>query len=202
MNPPDENPSGLGLLEFSLRLPGQFFDKETSLHYNYFRDYDPTLGRYVQSDPLGLQGGVNTYAYAYDNPLALIDPKGLEVEVGVRRFHPIKLPLVRHCFVRFSGKNSDTISFTQSGVGSDSNPGAAVYSSTIGPQNDSCVREQMLRCRDYAFFTNNCCDCVAYALDACGLTKAGSWPNFIPAGPFRQPPPPPMCDHEQGCPFP
>jgi RHS repeat-associated protein len=200
-NPADENPSGLGAFDLPLRLPGQYFDKETGLHYNYYRDFDPSLGIYKQSDPIGLKGGLNTYVYGYANPLALIDPKGLEVEVGVRPFYPVGFPLVRHCFVRFSGNSSSTLSFTPSGVGPDANPGGATYSPTVGPENDSCVRAEMLKCRDYAFFTNNCCDCVGYALDACGLSKVGPWPNLIPAGPFRQPPPPPMCG-DQGCQFP
>lgn len=75
-NAPNENPSGLGTFTCNLRLPGQYFDKETNLHYNYFRDYDPAIGRYVQSDPIGLAGGVNTYVYAND-PLTQIDPFGL-----------------------------------------------------------------------------------------------------------------------------
>jgi RHS repeat-associated protein len=58
------------------RLPGQYLDKETNLHYNYFRDYDSGLGRYVQSDPLGLKGGLNTYAYVGSTPLIFIDPWG------------------------------------------------------------------------------------------------------------------------------
>ena len=64
----NENPSGLGTFAFNLRFPGQYYDAETGLHYNYFRDYDPSVGRYVQSDPIGLKGGLNTYAYAYHTP--------------------------------------------------------------------------------------------------------------------------------------
>jgi len=79
-NVPDENPSGLGTFTCNLRLPGQYFDKETNLYYNYFRDYDPAIGRYVQSDPIGLQGGINTYAYVGSNPIRYADPLGL-VEV-------------------------------------------------------------------------------------------------------------------------
>lgn len=63
--------------ERSLRiLPGQYFDTETGKHYNYYRDYDSSLGRYIQSDPLGLSGGLSTYSYVYD-PLTEIDPLGL-----------------------------------------------------------------------------------------------------------------------------
>ena len=47
------------------------------MYYNYFRDYSPSSGRYVQSDPLGLGGGINTFSYVDENPLKYIDPKGL-----------------------------------------------------------------------------------------------------------------------------
>ena len=77
VNPPDENPSGLGAFEFPLRFPGQYADKETNLHYNYFRDYDPAIGRFPQSDPIGLQAGLNTYLYVSSAPLMAVDPKGL-----------------------------------------------------------------------------------------------------------------------------
>jgi RHS repeat-associated protein len=78
INVPDENPSGLGAFEFALRYPGQYTDKETNLHYNYFRDYDPSIGRYAESDPIGLRGGLNTYAYVKGRPLTLVDLRGLQ----------------------------------------------------------------------------------------------------------------------------
>jgi RHS repeat-associated protein len=76
-NAPDENPGSLGAFEMPLRFPGQYSDKETNLNYNYFRDYDSSVGRYVQSDPIGLKGGLNTYLYGGALPLRYSDPKGL-----------------------------------------------------------------------------------------------------------------------------
>lgn len=61
----------------SLRFPGQYYDEETGFHHNYFRDYDPELGRYLQSDPVGLKGGINQYVYALNSPRVYIDPNGL-----------------------------------------------------------------------------------------------------------------------------
>jgi RHS repeat-associated protein len=77
VNVPDENPSGLGVFDLPLRLPGQYFDKETNFHYNYYRDYDPSIGRYVESDPIGLTGGLNTYVYAHAASLNYVDREGL-----------------------------------------------------------------------------------------------------------------------------
>jgi RHS repeat-associated protein len=76
--PPNDNPSGLGAFTFNLRFPGQYFDRETNLAYNYFRDYDPGTGRYVRSDPIGIRGGLNTYLYASGSPVSLVDPRGLD----------------------------------------------------------------------------------------------------------------------------
>ncbi len=61
----------------NMRFPGQYFDAETGLHYNYFRYYDPSTGRYITSDPIGLTGGLNTYGYTYQNPTGNVDPLGL-----------------------------------------------------------------------------------------------------------------------------
>lgn len=63
--------------EYNLRFAGQYFDNESKLHYNYYRTYDPRHGRYMQSDPIGLDGGDHTYNYVNSNPLSAIDPLGL-----------------------------------------------------------------------------------------------------------------------------
>jgi RHS repeat-associated protein len=62
---------------YNLRFPGQVFDGQAGLHQNAFRDFDPASGRYVESDPLGLKAGINTYTYVADQPTRRIDPSGL-----------------------------------------------------------------------------------------------------------------------------
>lgn len=87
VNVPDENPSGPGAFEFPLRFPGQYADKETGLHYNYFRDYDPARGGYLQGDPIGTATTWpdapatrlnHLYAYVESQPIEKIDPLGLQ----------------------------------------------------------------------------------------------------------------------------
>jgi len=75
----DEDPDGDGTLTtVNLRFSGQYYDVETGLHYNWNRYYDPRIGRYITSDPVGIDGGLNTYTYAQNNPVRFFDATGKE----------------------------------------------------------------------------------------------------------------------------
>jgi RHS repeat-associated protein len=69
----------------NLRFPGQYFDTDTNLHYNLFRNYAPKPGRYSQPDPTGFLGGLNLYLYVGANPLSFIDPDGLRALIACTR---------------------------------------------------------------------------------------------------------------------
>ncbi len=80
---PDADPDGDGMeFDLRMRLPGQSATGAARLFYNYQRDYEPETGRYVQSDPLGLSGGVSTYSYSGGAPIGSADPSGLKAVRG------------------------------------------------------------------------------------------------------------------------
>ena len=71
----------VGTITNNLRFPGQYYDAETGLHYNWNRYYNPDTGRYLSPDPIGLEGGLNLYAYVENDPVNWMDPEGLEAIV-------------------------------------------------------------------------------------------------------------------------
>jgi RHS repeat-associated protein len=181
----NEDPDGDGVgFGYNLRFPGQYFDRETNLHYNYFRDYDPSTGRYVQSDPIGLDGGqFSTYAYVRGDPLSYVDPLGLDVEVIVwgpdGSFHGSW----GHVSSDIGGVNN---SFGQKGwdktyPGADEyikrqqtrrKSGGKGYKFKTTPEQDGRIMRCIRNTTSYDSLTQNCGRTVQYCLN-----QEGMWPD-------------------------
>ena len=133
---------------FNLRFPGQYFDAETGTHYNYFRDFDPGIGRYVQSDPIGLEAGTNTYAYVGGSPLLYVDPRG---EAG---------QLALGCAI---GAWAGPIGcgFGTGAAGIATLIGIGIGMSYVGSDSQSCSREQ--RCEQNLKRDNKTCKAIEKA---------------------------------------
>lgn len=113
-------------LTVNLRFPGQYFDTETGLHYNYKRDYEPATGRYIESDPVGLRGGPSTYIYVIGNPLRFQDPNGLQPTIrcngkGENGDYEVVNPYKNQCYGECTRKHEEShIADWKSRYGADS----------------------------------------------------------------------------------
>jgi RHS repeat-associated protein len=169
---PDEDPDNDGVAtEINLRFPGQYYDEETGLHQNWHRYYDPSTGRYITSDPIGLDGGLNSYTYVGGNPLRWADPFGLAVQICTKFWHP-------HTFICVDGYCS--------GKYPSGNPFASP-----GDVRDDSLNKPSASCSDVP---NNKCDqnsfeqCVAKRLSNRGpsgdrynymTTNCGQWAEDV-----------------------
>jgi len=163
---PNSEPNNTGnVFDLPLRMPGQYYDRETAIHYNTMRDYDPSIGRYVESDPIGLKGGVNTYGYVSQAPLMSSDPMGLAVWFCIRHMRDSYIPVANHGYF-FDDKTSRCCGDTGYGA---KDPLKACRER--GPKKDSCVlissfdpdTEKLLECcnkktneGNYVPFFNDC----------------------------------------------
>ncbi len=178
----------LSIVEQNLRFPGQYFDRETGLHYNYFRDYDPRIGRYVQSDPIGLAGGLNAYTYVLNNPLRYIDPLGLDVTIS---FNPNSAAGAGHVGIGVNttntvgqrpqaGANPLSIISGRDVPGEISPDQATPQHVTIPTTSDQdqraqqCIDQRTQQQQNYNLYNNNCAQFVQQCLNAAGINTSGT----------------------------
>ena len=176
-DPFGRNLPNIQTIEYNKRFAGQYFDKESNLHYNYHRTYNPTTGRYIQSDPIGLAAGFNTYNYVQGNPLGYVDSLGLRtvdygtytktslahwpflrLEAYVKSFDndPSFLRLLSHGSVNtLSGFSEEKLAKQITG---------GIFITPSGKYNDNYFKEQIAKNKDI-LIKLDACDTGAYYVE-------------------------------------
>jgi RHS repeat-associated protein len=159
-------------LSNNFRFPGQYYDSETGLHYNYHRYYNPRTGRYLEKDPIGMKGGINLYVYAENNSVRFSDNEGLKVQICVR---PLKNAFIlNHKYIAVNGTSYGF--YDDSKVHKDDpldQPGWGTHCVTISDSDckDKCVLDAIKSYTPppYNLNNNNCFHWADKILSKCGL---------------------------------
>ena len=167
-------------IEQSIRLPGQHDDKETGLYYNRHRYYDPSIGAYINQDPIGLEGGINKSSYSLNDPIAFYDPNGLAVPLlllGVFALGGAGIGVgVQYAADKATGSQSGWEDYAGAAVGGGATCAALLYGVPVAAGAAGGAAGNFTKQGLKMFTQNQSPDVASFAVD----TAVGAATGFIP----------------------